>query len=89
MKPKVMIEVRGGMVQCVSSNLKDIDIVIIDYDNANDGDFFNKEYLDELPNGSIIIQNSPDVIIDKFSELHEGGDRVDKIISKELSRNNL
>jgi len=36
-KNKIIIEVRGGVVECITAN-EDLDIILVDYDNAeNDG----------------------------------------------------
>lgn len=39
-KPKVLIEISGGMVTAVTTNLKqdEIDIYVVDWDNINAGD---------------------------------------------------
>ena len=35
MKTKILITVRGGMIQCISANISDIEITVADYDNLN------------------------------------------------------
>lgn len=37
-RPKIVIDLSGGNIQSITSNC-DIEIVTIDYDNANDEDF--------------------------------------------------
>ena len=44
-KPKVLIEIQGGAVSSVSSNMEqdEIDLYIIDWDNINGGDKISKK----------------------------------------------
>jgi uncharacterized UPF0146 family protein len=39
-KPKVIVEISGGMVTDITTNLKqnDIDVYVVDWDNINAGD---------------------------------------------------
>ena len=39
-KPKVIVEISGGMVTAITTNLKqdDIDVYVVDWDNINAGD---------------------------------------------------
>lgn len=37
MNTKIIIEVRGGTVQCISAN-RNCDIIIVDYDNIDNGE---------------------------------------------------
>lgn len=39
-KPKIIIEVRGGLVQETISTTKDLEIYIADYDSLDEGDLF-------------------------------------------------
>jgi len=44
--PKIIIEVSGGIVQAVHSDDPDIDVTIIDHDNAESGDLTEEQRAD-------------------------------------------
>ena len=50
-RPKVIVEIEGGLVTAVTTNLKqdDIDLYVVDWDNINAGD--------DVPDASWYIEN--------------------------------
>lgn len=51
LKPKILIEIRGGLVSCISTNHSEdeIDLYVVDWDNINNGD--------EISTSSYVIDN--------------------------------
>lgn len=44
--PKIIIEVSGGLVQAVHSDDADVEVTILDHDNAESGEFTEEQRAD-------------------------------------------
>ena len=70
-KPKVIVEISGGMVTAISTNLKqaDINVYVVDWDNINAGD--------DVPETPWDIEY-PECDVEKKLEKWEGGNKDSK-----------
>ena len=64
-KTKILIEVKGGLIQGITTNTEEVEIVVVDYDSEDWDD--NKD-VGETIDGSAFMRTEaqPDVVMDKI-----------------------
>lgn len=55
-KPRLLITVRGGIIQHIASTSKNVEIQIINYDNLEDGNEHNINQLDEIKEPDLVMR---------------------------------
>lgn len=82
-KPKILIEVEGGLIQCIRTNTKDIDICVVDYDSLDwaDGDD-NLETIED--SASMQMHYKPDIVCEPVWKKMPDETKQEKYVKQQL-----